>query len=130
MQIHSLPLSWTVLNVGIGLSIFSVEFSRFANLSLLWVYISYIALNLVIALILLMAKIAKWRTKEYPKAQFTVKMQTKGDGKVEIIKSTRKTVEKKRKEPAADSKHRWMLFGFFAAINLSFMFIFIVLIAL
>ena len=120
----------TVTNVGLGLSIFSSEFSSFANLTLLWVYLAYIVLIIIITIILYLAKIAKWRTNTNEKSTSPVKMDTAGDGRVEIQDAPNKEDNiKERKVPAPDSKYRWMLFGFFAAINVAFMIVFIVLIA-
>ena len=43
----------TVSNIGIGLALFSVEYSRFGDLTILWIFLAYVGLNLLMHLVLI-----------------------------------------------------------------------------
>ena len=115
--------------MGIGLAIFSTDFSRFSNLLLLWIFIAYIVLVLIIDIVFIIVRCSKKPSDKEcgNKTSFAVKMKTEGDGKVDIEKEDN---IKEKKTPAPDSPIRWMLFGVYLVISVVFVFVCLVLVAL
>ncbi len=68
-----------MINVGIGVSIFSTQFSRFNNLTILWVFVVYIILTTIVYVLVIFIKVFQKRPKK--KDNFAVRMDTVGKKK-------------------------------------------------
>lgn len=117
-------LYYSDYNVGLGLSIFSSEFSRFGNLTLL--FIAYIIFDVILQIVLYSILKACSSVNKGKKDNFTVKLES--NNKVKISES--KEDKKERKEPSADSIYRWLGLWFFVAITVAVILALIVLVAL
>ena len=110
-----------VFNVGIGLALFSTEFSRFDNLALLWLFIAYnILLNFVtIGMCKLCSRKSRGNNKSAPKADET-----------DAGKKGKQEERKERKPPSPDSPFRWVGLAIFVTVTVLVVLALIVLIAL
>lgn len=118
----SLP---AVSNVGLGLALFSLNFSHFGDLTLLWVYIGYIAF--VALNIIFYAGCKLFFKKVNKKSKFAVKMD-KAKEAVTIIEG--EDEEKERKEASPDACVRWIALAGFFVVSLCIVGVLIVLMVL
>lgn len=130
----SCALPTAVANVGLGLSLFGSEFSRFSNLTLLWVYVGYIIFTVILNLLMYVVCKCCCRRKDEPKDGFAVKMDKTDD--VIITESVGNNQEEeeenveKRKEPSHDSRFRWLGLVVFVTVTVLVVIALLVLVAL
>lgn len=114
-----------VANVGLGLSLFSILYSHFGDLTLLWIYVGYIAfIALNTIAYALLRRICK---KVDKRDRFAVKMDKTKEA-VTIKESDGDQKERKRASP--DSCVRWLVTTGFFIITLLIVCVLIVLIVL
>lgn len=121
-------------NVGLGLSIFSSQFSKFGDLTLLWLFVAYIIFNVILHIVLsALLKVCTYTRKDTKKDGFAVKLESNGEVKISDVKDgdkKDKEDEKKRKEPSADSIYRWLGLGLYVTVTAVVILALVVLVAL
>lgn len=151
-------ITFAVSAVGLGLAIFSTEFSRFSNLTIFWVYIGYIASALILHLImygilkscsrpaaknnhgdyeLKAAKLPEGKAVEMTaqkeeegevKEEEEEKKKEEDKGNTEVLGLVNENDEAKKEAP--DSPCRWTFLAMFVAITVPSVITLIVLVAL
>ena len=122
-----------VSNIGIGLSLFSNEFSRFGDMTIFWVYLAYVifitllhfAINIILSVIKKTTKKVDGFIVEMK--EDTVKITEQDEGNK---KEGKEEEEKKRKEPSADSLFRWVGMAIFTTVTVLVAVILLILVAL
>lgn len=92
-----------VTNVGIGLSLFSIEFSRFCDLTLLWVFV---ACNLLLHFVTF--GMCMLRSKRSVETNGSAKKEVKTDALQMKDKKGQQEKKKERKPPSPDAPLRWI----------------------
>ena len=127
-MLHCIPAQVIVTNIfidanmGTGLTIFSTGFSRFSDLTLLWVFIAYVVLLIVIDIT---AYIYTKMSKRFGDTSGALINAEKDEGVSLLVQN-----KEKKKKPAADSKWRWFLFGIYTTVNVVFTIALIVLVVI
>lgn len=122
-----------VTNVGLGLSLFSTDFTQFGNLTLLWIFIGYIIFTILLHIIMYTMSKASSRWKTGASDGFAVKVDKTDTLKIvekEKSDGDKEEEEKKRKEPSSDSPFRWLGLMAFVTVTVLVVFVLVVLVAL
>ena len=115
-------------NTGLGLSLFSnKEYSRFSDFTLVWMFIAYIAIVTLINIkMYFFTKFDSKKTSGMKKSTYTKLEEEEEENLINANKDNKKMNEEKER----DSTYRWMFLGVFLILNVAFVFIFVVLVAL
>ena len=113
-------------NVGLGLSLFSKEVSRFGDNTLLWVYVAFIVVTTAVHVVMIVASKLISKSKKN-KEDFSVAMTNE---EVKVMDSEDKDKDtEKPKEPAPHSFFLWLGLGVFGmATILTFLVLFVLLV--
>lgn len=115
-------------NVGIGLSLFSVEFSRFGDLTLLWVFVGFSGFNTLLNVTMVALNMLCSKRRQEESDGFAVKAD-KTDT-VQIVDKKSEEQKQERKPPSSDSPFRWVGLVAFVTISVLVVVTLVVLIAL
>ena len=112
-----------MINVGIGLSLFSTEFTRFGDHTLLWVFVGFSSFTILlnVSMVVLSMLCSKKRSHD----GFAVKAY-----KTDIVQIMDKKEVNERKSPSPDSPFRWIGLVTFMTVTILVVLTLLVLIAL
>ena len=125
-----------VANVGLGLAMFSKDYSRFGDLTLLWVFLGYVGAKLIMRIVFI--AISRTIGRDYcrscnsPRSSCTCGKMAYSEAEKTSYGTTliNTNVEKDRKKPAEGSLYLWIAMGMSIAIFVVFSLGLLVLVAI
>ena len=121
--------SFPVTNVGIGLSLFSTEFTRFGDHTLLWVFVGFSSFNILLNVSMVVLSMLCTKRKKESHDGFAVKAD-KTDTVQILDKKDEQEQVNERKSPSPDSPFRWIGLVTFVTVTILVVLTLLVLIAL